>query len=98
MEGYYLFDSNPGSRSSHCVELMRGFDSMGRLMIEHDGREWWVYGLYTKPEYRGRGVASRLIDYVEREYGPFYIESENDPFWQKRGYRRCPDGRWRKLA
>lgn len=67
-----------------------------RLMVEKRDQEWWVYGVHTKPDYRGEGLARKLIAYVEKEYGPVAIESENDGFWEKMGYKQCPDNWWRR--
>ncbi len=98
MTGFDLHDKNPLSKSSHCVEMRKGFTLASRLMVEDRDGEWWVYGVHTPPAYRGQGLAGRLISYVESSYGPFAIESENDAFWVKQGFERCSDGLWRRSS
>jgi GNAT superfamily N-acetyltransferase len=89
-------DTNRGSSSSHSIEARVGFTTVAHAMLERLGDEWWVYDVYTKPDYRGQGISKQIISHIEREYGPIVIESENDPFWEKMGYRRGIDGYWRK--
>ncbi len=96
MDRFQLHDSNPLSSSSHTVEMKRGFDTAARLMVEKRESDWWVYGVHTKDAYRGNGLARQLLAYVESNYGPVAIESENDPFWQKMGYVPGNDGFWRR--
>ncbi len=89
-------DTNKGSISSHSIEARIGFDKVAHAMLEKMGDYWWVYDVYTKPAYRGQGIAKQIISHIEENYGKIAIESENDDFWLRMGYRKCPDGYWRK--
>jgi len=96
MKNIVYVDTNRGSISSHTIEARVGFDTVARAMLEQRGREWYVYDVYTKPEYRKQGISRDIISHIEEGYGPIIFESENDPFWEKMGYARHDDGFWRK--
>lgn len=96
MKNYAFVDTNKGSISSHSIEVKLGFSTVAHAMLEKRGDYWWIYDVYTKPEYRGEGIGKTLISHIENEYGPITIESENDAFWQRLGYSRRENGFWYK--
>lgn len=89
-------DNNPGSPSSHRIAARRGFDTLASVSLEKSGREWYIYEVYTKPEYRGQGLAKQIVAHIESNYGPVVFNSDNDAFWTHMGYSRCKDGYFRK--
>jgi GNAT superfamily N-acetyltransferase len=103
LSGYAFVDNNKGSSSSHTIEAKKGFSTAAKVSIEKctyaDGSsEWYIYEVFTKPEFRGQGVAKQIIAYIEKEYGEIVLNSENDSFWEKMGYKRCADTYWRKSS
>src|SRR5579859_2579417 len=38
---------------------------VGSIMAGYDGHRGWIYSLAVLPEYRGRGIASRLVGHAE---------------------------------
>ncbi len=91
-----FIDNNKGSISSHTVEARVGFTTAAKVSLEKAGNEWYIYEVYTKPEYRGQGIAKQIVSYIEEEYGPIVLNSEADDFWTHMGYKMCSDGYWRK--
>ena len=91
-----ISDSNPGSSQPHKIEARQGFITFGGLLISREGDEYLCQSVYTKPDYQGKGVARTRLSYVEREYGPVIVQSENDKFWQKMGFSSGEDGYWRR--
>ncbi|MEO1995584.1 MAG: GNAT family N-acetyltransferase, partial [Planctomycetaceae bacterium] len=65
-----------------------------------------VGAVHTVPEFRGRGLAPRLLDWAERHHGEKSMRfsvlfSDIDPnFYSRLGYQVCPSwrGRWRQSA
>lgn len=94
-DGYTITDSNPYSSSSHKIETRKGFDTAASLMVEKMGGEYYVCSLMTKSAHRGKGLATKMIDYIQSEYGPVCILSENDRFWKSAGFAPSKDGYWR---
>jgi GNAT superfamily N-acetyltransferase len=93
-----ISDSNPGSSQAHKIEARQGFTTFGGLLISREGDEYLCQSVYTKPDHQGKGVARTLLSYVEEEYGPIIVQSENDPFWEKMGFSPQEDGFWRRSS
>lgn len=69
-----------------------GGEVVGCLMITHewsdwrDGDLWWIQSVYTRPDFRGRGVFRSLYEHVVAEARAagacgirLYVEHENEP-------------------
>lgn len=95
---FSFVDNNKGNPSSHTIEAKVGFSTAAKVGIEKAGNEWYIYEVYTKPEYRGQGIAKQIIAYIENQYGPIVLNSEADDFWTHMGYRKCEDSYWRKAC
>ena len=69
---------------------------VGAVLGTHDGRKGWINRLAVHPEYRRSGVASRLVEAVERRFEALgihittcLIESWNEEsmaFFRAKGY------------
>lgn len=58
----------------------------------------YMTNVYTKPEYRGQGVGSKLLDAVnkwaEQQKSEFIIVWPSEsavPFYERKGYQKCGD-------
>jgi GNAT superfamily N-acetyltransferase len=67
------------------------------LSLEHSGRSGWLEELYVLPEWRGRGVGSRLLDAIiagakERQWVALDLEVDSGhqrviPLYVRRGFQ-----------
>ena len=74
---------------------------IGTVLCGHDGRRGYIYHLAVKPEMRGRGIASQLIQVVLaglRKQGiqkcHLFVIADNEAgkmFWQKTGWKLRQD-------
>jgi len=82
----------------HCayIGVFDGNQLVGVAIAQYDGRRGWINRLAVDPDYRGRGLASELIDKCEEflsRYGEVVIcsliEELNSPsmvLFEKAGY------------
>lgn len=96
---YTVSDPYPGQELPHRIEVRQGFDVCAGLLIEPrniQAEEWLLQSVMTKDAHQGQGLARRMVDHVEAHYGPVVVQSENDAFWSKMGFKECEDGFWRR--
>ncbi|WP_129139447.1 GNAT family N-acetyltransferase [Modicisalibacter coralii] len=68
-----------------------------------DGREDltpWLAGVFVMPEYRGRGIASKVCEVAERQAWSWNVETlylhtpDQQALYRKRGWRRLETADW----
>jgi len=57
---------------------------------EDDGFGVYIYDLLVKKSYRGRQIGKNLMERVCQDFPdqPVYVMSDEDPYYEKLGYRR----------
>jgi len=78
-----------------------GGKMVGAVLCGHDGRRGYLHHLAVLPEYRNRGIGTRLVDACLEALGSqgiercnIFIFSDNESgraFWTKTGWSRSPD-------
>ncbi|WP_327001313.1 GNAT family acetyltransferase [Dactylosporangium sp. NBC_01737] len=73
----------------------------GVVMGTYDGRRGWILRLAVHPQHRRQGIATRLVQEVERRLAALgcprinlLAAPDNEAglrFWQELGYLPCPD-------
>ncbi len=96
MSEYKIYDSRKGSEHNHEIEIKSGWQTAAKLSVEKMDNHWHIYSLSTKEAHQRNGLAKELVSYVEKEYGPVCIKSENNSFWSKIGYKIGSNGYWTK--
>ena len=82
-----------GAFDNHAIIACAGFYSLIHLKTKHRGVIW---GMYTRPEYRGRGIASALIQavitYASSRVAQLHLSCVTNnfnaiAFYQKHGFK-----------
>jgi len=78
-----------------------GDTMVGAVLCGHDGRRGYLHHLAVLPEYRNRGIGTRLVNACLAALGSHGIErcnififSHNEPgksYWTRTGWSRSPD-------
>ncbi len=53
------------NQQSHFIVAEKDKKIVGVVLVTHDGRKGWINRLAVRPEYRNRGIATRLLKEAE---------------------------------
>lgn len=91
LEGYVFVDSDAGGRTAGYAMVAKSFSTeFGRQCI-------WIEDLYLDPEYRGTGIGTQFLSFINEKYADsilrLEVEAENEHavhVYRKSGFEVLP--------
>ena len=82
LEGYVF--ENSGEIQGYAMVAKSFSTEFGKPCI-------WIEDLYIKDEYRGLGLGSKFLDYIEKKYqgSILRLEAEEENEWAVKVYKKC---------
>lgn len=96
--GYYVYDELVGVMTATYMYVFLHSDSP-------NGKVVYISGAYVHPDYRGKGIATELLAYIEKDSKKYFkadylcCNSSADDLYKKAGFVESSESRlWKKLS
>ena len=80
------------------LNLDRGQERLAKMRFSISGNEMTIYSIMVFPQYRGDGLGKTIIDMLKTNYRAIYADRVRYTariFWEKMGFSKVGDGRYK---